>query len=164
MRELRIKIIAWLFHISIAPYATLFKRKRESWGLTTKDLLAYPTESLGHETGLFLSTNSFELMEKLEIHDTFHVITGYDTDVSSEIAQQYFLFGNGKRTLYVTGVLLLSVLLLPEDMTSYLSAYRRGSRSNPIYTLDMRNLLHLPLEDIKTYLFNTQKTFSLKNL
>lgn len=164
MRNLRIQLIAWLFHISIAPYATLFKRKKESWGLTANDLMTYPNESLGYATGVFLTTHSFELMERLEAHDTYHVLTGYGTDVPSEIAQQYFLFGNGKRTLYVMGVLVLSILLLPEDMAFYLAAYQRGAQCNPMHHLDMKTLLNQPLQDIKTNIFNTQTNNSLKDL
>ena len=164
MRNLREQLIAWLFHISIAPYATFFKRKKESWGLTANDLLAYPNGSLGHATGLFLTANSFELMERLEDHDTYHVITGYGTDVPNEIAQQYFLFGNGKRTLYVIGVLLLSVLLLPDNMQQYLTAYKRGTASNPIHVLDMKSILNQPLKDIKTHIFNTPTNTILNNI
>jgi ubiquinone biosynthesis protein Coq4 len=154
MKELREKLIAWLFHISITPYAIVFKRKKQSWGLTATDLLTYPKYSLGHETGLFLTTNSFELMDRLEAHDTYHVITGYGTDVPNEIAQQYFLFGNGKRTTYVIGVLLLSILLLPDNIAQYLDAYKRGTASNPIHHLDMKSLLNTPVEDIKSFIFN----------
>lgn len=162
MRKLRIKLIAWLFHISIAPYAKLFKRKKESWGLTAKDLMTYPSESLGYATGVFLTTNNFQLMERLEAHDTYHVLTGYGTDVPNEIAQQYFLFGNGKRTTYVIGVLLLSILLLPEDMAFYLDAYKRGAHCNPMHHLDMKTLLNKPLREIKSQIFNTQNNIKLK--
>lgn len=162
MRNLREKLIAWLFHISINPYASLFKRSKQSWGITANDLMDYPKDSLGYATGVFLSTNSFELMEKLEAHDTYHVLTGYGTDVSSEIAQQYFLLGCGKRTTYVLGVLMLSIFLLPDDMVQYLTAYKRGTLCNPIHELDMKSLLNEPLEDIKAHIFKTENTFSIQ--
>lgn len=117
--------------------------------------MAYTTDSHGYATGLFLTTNSFELMERLEAHDTYHVLAGYGTNVPDEIAQQYFLFGNGKKTLYVIGVLLLSILLLPDNMPQYLAAYRRGTKCNPIHLLDMKSLLNTPLQDIQNQIFNT---------
>lgn len=162
--KIRERLIAWLFHISIGPYAILFKSTKESWGLTANDLLDYPSGSLGQATGLFLTKNSFELMDRLEAHDTYHVITGYGTDVPNEIAQQYFLFGNGKRTLYVVGVLLLSLILLPDNMKQYLTAYRRGQASQPIHTLDMKTILYQPLLDIKSHIFTTKPKISANNI
>ena len=147
------KLIIWLFDISTVPYARYFKTERDSWEMTAQDLLTYPKGSLGNETGIFLTSNSFELMDRLETHDTDHVITGYGTDVPDEIAQQYFFYGNGKRTLYMFGVLLLSIFILPDHFKQYLKAYKRGKQSNPLHLIDVKASLARPLSDIQSYIF-----------
>jgi hypothetical protein len=153
--KLRETFIVWLFDISTAPYAKYFKTGKDSWHMTAVDLLTYPKGSLGYEIGLFLTSNSFELMDRLETHDAYHVITEYGTDVPNEIAQQYFFFGNGKRTLYMLGVLFLNVFLLPEYFSRYVAAYRRGTSSRPLHLIDIKKSLNTPLQDIQNQIFNT---------
>ena len=168
--NLREKFIVWLFDISTAPYAKYFKTEKDSWSMTAVDLLTYPKETLGYEMGLFLTSNSFELMDRLETHDAYHIITGYGTDVPNEIAQQYFFFGNGKRTLYMLGVLFLSIFLLPEHFSRYITAYRRGTSSHPLHLLNIKQSLNTPVLYIQNQIFNTSMplrcsaTVQMKNI
>ena len=150
--KLREKLCIWLFECSKIPYAKYFKRTA-AWGLNSTQLLTYPTNSLGHVIGLFLKYNGFEMIPKLERHDAYHVITGYETSVKGEIELQYFLTGNGKRSLYQLASLTLGTLLLPEYYHSYIRAFQRGKTAYPIYTLDLLPSLHIPMRTLKEQIF-----------
>jgi ubiquinone biosynthesis protein Coq4 len=127
--NIREKFCIWLFDISKTQYANLFKKKLP-WTTTRKDLLMYPADTLGNTMGHFLETNDFQLIPKLERHDAYHVITGYSTEVKGEIELQYFFLGNGKRSLYQYGVILLGACIIPEYISSYIQAYHRGQESS----------------------------------
>jgi len=115
----RKKIINWLFEISQHVYTAYFK-KNNPWNITKSDLLQYPEASFGKHLGLFLEKNNFELIPKVERHDAYHVITGYSTKVEDEIAQQYLCFGNGKRSIYLFGVIVIGTVLLPDYLGFYI--------------------------------------------
>lgn len=129
----REKLCHFLFQKSAVPYAKLFKRKRQAWGLSSSDLLEYPTNSLGYQVGLFLSTNDFEFLPKHETHDVFHVLCGYDVSVKEEIALQFLLFGNGKRSLYLYMVMFLGLVILPEHYKFYKTSLNNGKNKVRFY-------------------------------
>lgn len=150
--KLRERLCVLLFECSKIPYAKHFK-STASWGLNSTQLLTYPSDSLGHTIGSFLKRNKFEMIPKLERHDAYHVITGYETSVKGEIELQYFLTGNGKRSLYQLASMALGTLLLPENYHSYLQAFHRGKTAYPIYTIDLLPSLHIPLCALKKQIF-----------
>ena len=145
---IRKKICIWLFDISKLPYAKYFK-KNEAWNLSTNDLLKFPTNTLGNELGKFLNTNNFKLIPKLEKHDAYHVITGFGTTVENEIALQYFFLGNGKKSIYMYAVISIGFMLVPEYYQLYFKSYKKGKNTNPVYNLNIKNLLTEPLSDVK---------------
>ena len=142
MRNYRKKLIIWLFENSQHFYVTYFKRNHTAWKVSKQELLNYTKESFGYHLGLFLKKNNFELIPKIERHDCYHVLTGYGTQVEDEIALQYLCYGNGKRSLYLFGVVLLGTILLPEYMPYYLKSYRIGKSANAFYQFDYSTLLH----------------------
>lgn len=131
--NIREKICAGLFEWSYKPYAILFKRNKVAWGITIDDLQYYPDDSIGLALGNFLKHNGFNLLDKLESHDVFHVITGMSCKVKDEVGMQYWLFGNGKRSLYMFSTMFLSTLLLPEYFRHFIRSYRAGKMYHPIY-------------------------------
>jgi len=104
---------------------------------------------LGHQMGYFLRSNSFDLQEKLESHDVFHVLTETGTTVPEEISMQFYLLGNGKRSIYLLSVILLGTLLFPDYLKFFRSRYRLGKSALPFYQLDFYKLLNQPIERIK---------------
>lgn len=137
----REKLCAWLFEVTQKPYAKLFKRKKDAWELRSNDLLQFPEGSLGNEVGLFLRSNKIELIDKLESHDVYHVITGTGTTVKEEVGMQFLLLGNGKRSVYLFSTIGICLFLLPEHFSYFMHCIRKGRKYHPIHKLDLRSEL-----------------------
>lgn len=151
--RIRAKLCEWLNETTKVSYTKWFKRKTSSWQMTITDLKSFNTSSLGHQMFNFLTLEGFSLMEKHESHDVFHVLTGYGTSKEDEIAMQCFLFGNGKKTLYMTLSILTGIVILPEFISIFYKAYLRGQQAFPMYKLNYQPLLSYPLQQLK-WMFN----------
>lgn len=151
--KIRKKIIAWLFDKSQTIYVRYFKKKKLPWGITVSQLLEMKADTFGNHLGVFLKGNGFELLPKVERHDAYHVLTGFGTKVEDEIALQYMCFGNGKRSPYLLGVLLLGTLILPEYLPFYLEAYRLGKLSHSFHHFDYKKVLVVNYNEFRDTLF-----------
>jgi ubiquinone biosynthesis protein Coq4 len=151
MRDL---IIEKMYEWSKKPYQKFFK-KNEPWPITSKELIRYPTESLGFHMGCFLLKYNFEIQPKLEDHDVFHVLTNTGVSVTEEIGMQYFLLGNGKRSAYQFAVIVIGTLFYPMQWKRFNTFYRRGKSAHQFYDLPFEKMLLLPIKNI-------QNTFNIK--
>ncbi len=145
---MRALILEKLYEWSVIPYQSF--KKNDSWNLGIEDLLQYPKDSLGYQIGYFLLSNNFDLQEKLESHDVFHVLTETGTTVPEEISMQFYLLGNGKRSLYLFAVIFLGGLFFPDYHKLFRTKYRLGKSSLSFHQLDFYRLLDQPLERIKS--------------
>lgn len=139
---MRKKFLTALYQHSQKVYVTLFKSSQE-WGIRREDLLRYDPSSLGYQLGRFLEEHQFELIPQVEQHDIYHVLTGYSIAVEDEVALQCLCFGNGKRSLYLVGAIVIGTLVLPEHVPHYLRSYMKGKRLRPFCQYDYRNLLEV---------------------
>ena len=99
----------------------------------------------------FLLRNNFDLQEKLESHDVFHVLTRNRVlPVPEEISMQFYLWGNGKRSIYLYSVIFLGTLFFPDYLKLFQARYRRGKASLPFHQLDFQKLLSQPIDRIKS--------------
>ncbi|MEM7382351.1 MAG: hypothetical protein AAF361_14305 [Bacteroidota bacterium] len=98
--------------------------------------------------------HSFDIQPKLENHDVFHVLTQTGTSVPEEISMQYYLLGNGKRSLYLFTVICLGTLLYPDELPRFFRAFKRGRAALAFHHLDFSKLLEQPISRI-------QKAFSI---
>lgn len=144
---MRAIILEKLYEWSVIPYQ--FFKKNEAWNMGIEDLLHYPQESLGYQMGRFLLRNNFDLQEKLESHDVFHVLTETGITVPEEISMQFYLLGNGKRSAYLFSVIFLGGLLYPDRFKLFASCYHRGKSALPFHQLEFSKLLNQPIEHIK---------------
>jgi len=144
---MRAVILEKLYMWTLTPYQ--FFKKNDAWNIGINDLLNFPKQSLGYETGHFLVSNNFDLQEKLESHDVFHILTNTGITVPDEISMQFYLMGNGKRSIYLLSVVLLGTLLYPDYLKKFLSKYRLGKSSLQFYHLDFLKLLTQPVKKIK---------------
>lgn len=151
MRDL---IIEKMYEWSKKPYQKFFK-KNEPWPITSKELIGYPTESLGFHMGCFLLKYNFEIQPKLEDHDVFHVLTNTGVSVTEEIGMQYLLLGNGKRSAYQFAVIIIGTLFYPLQWKRFNIFYRRGKSAHQFYDLPFEKMLLEPL-------INIQNTFNIK--
>lgn len=146
---MRAFILEKLYEWSKIPYQKFIK-KNDAWNISIDSLLAYPKNTLGHCLGNFLREHSFELQEKLENHDVFHVLTNTGTTVPEEISMQFYLLGNSKRSPYLFAVVFFGLLLFPDYLKLYKQAYTKGTKALQFHQLNFHKMLHLPLQTIKT--------------
>lgn len=156
MKHLRKQFIEWLFEISQKVYTNMFKN-HEPWGMCRAELLNYPEDSIGNHLGIFLDKNNFELISKLERHDAYHTITDYGIRVQDEIALQCFCYGNGKRSLYLYGAIVLGIIILPDYSNYYYRSYHIGKNVNAFHHFDYKKLLKINIHDFRKAIFtNTE--------
>lgn len=152
MQKQRKQLIAWLFKVTQHIYTTYFKTNTP-WNIKKEQLLKLNTNTFGHHLGLFLDRNGFELIPKVERHDAYHVMTGYNSNEEDEIALQYLCYGNGKRSIYLFGVITIGTIILPEYWKYYLKSYRIGKRANTFYNLDYKGLLNTSVSTLRGSIF-----------
>lgn len=154
--NIREKLCVLLFEKSKIPYAQVFKRKETPWNCNKKSLLKMQQQSLGYHLGKFLQKNNFELIPRLERHDAYHILTGYETDVKNEIALQYLCYGNGKRSKYLYLVMIFGTILNPEHWKYFRDSYRRGKKANQFYHWDFKDYLHSNIRDLRLLVFRDE--------
>lgn len=156
----RKQLIEWLFEHSQKVYTKMFKHHKP-WGVGRKELLNYPEASFGRHLGEFLDQNNFELIAKVERHDAYHTLTGFGTNVEDEIALQCLCYGNGKRSLYLYGAMILGIIILPDYYTYYYRSYRIGKSANAFHHYDYKTLLHVNIDDFRKAIFSKSQRESL---
>jgi ubiquinone biosynthesis protein Coq4 len=146
-------LIEKLYECTKKPYQKYFK-KNEPWNIDKKQLFNFPKDSLGYGLGNFLHKNHFDIQEKLEDHDIIHVLTNSGISVYEEIGMQYYLFGNGKRSLYLYMVILSGTLFYPKQIKYFVEQYKRGKQAHSFHYLDFSKMLSMPIQSI-------QQTFNI---
>ena len=146
-------IIEKMYEWSRKPYQKYFK-KSIPWKIDKDELLQYPVDSLGFSLGNFLDKNHFDIQPKLEDHDIIHVLTNTGISVADEIGMQYYLLGNGKRSLYLFMVILSGTPFYLRHINYFFQQYKRGKQALPFHYLDFSKMLLIPVQSI-------QKTFKI---
>lgn len=141
-------LIEKLYECSKKPYQKYFK-KNEPWDIDQASLLHYPEGSLGFGLGNFLYRNHFDIQEKLEDHDIIHVLTNTGISVYEEIGMQYYLLGNGKKSLYLFLVIASGTIFYPNRMHYFIQQYKRGKKALPFHYLDFSKMLFIPVQTIQ---------------
>lgn len=141
-------LIEKMYEYSKKPYQKYFK-KNKPWNFSKQQLLEFPEDSLGFNLGCFLIKHHFEIQPKLEDHDVIHVLTNTGVSVRDEIAMQYYLFGNGKKSLYLFMVLITGTIFYPSQIKFFIQKYKAGKKSFQFYHLDFSKMLHQPLKTIQ---------------
>lgn len=144
---IRDSVIIYLFEVTNKTYRAF--KKREKWGLSIDQLLRYPNATIGQCLGKFLLKNNFEILDKSETHDVFHILTGYSTDVVHEIEMQFFLFGNGKRSPYLFLGMITGYLIYPEYVRDFRNAIQKGKTAMIFHNLPYLSLLNKNLNDLQ---------------
>jgi ubiquinone biosynthesis protein Coq4 len=154
---MRLRFMLFLYNGSSVLYTKLFKRNKKAWGLSVSDFLAYPTNTLGYALGNFYLSNGFDVMPKLENHDVFHVITETNTDIQGEIAMQYLLMGNGKRSLYMYAMIGIGTVIYPEFIRYYMFSYQKGKSLSKFHHIEFKDYLAKPLVELQHSLYLKSK-------
>ena len=151
MRDL---FIEKMYELSKKPYQK-FLKKGKAWDVEINQLIQLPNDSLGFHLGCFLLKYNFEIQPKLEDHDIIHVLTNTGISVIEEIGMQYYLYGNGKRSLYLMMVIISGTLFYPTRFSYFKQHSQRGKAAHEFFGLDFLNMLSVPLTHI-------QKTFNIQ--
>lgn len=161
--KIREKIPSLLVNLFSDSYRKLFKSNKKSWSISMIQLANYEKNTVGFHLYTFLNTHHIQLMPQFESHDIFHMISGYSIHTIDEIRLQYFLLGNGKRSVFQFGTILLGTILLPEYMSSYFKAFRAGKNSMTFYNWQFEYLLKEDFEDLKKMIFKKRNELKLFN-
>ncbi|RMB56262.1 hypothetical protein EAX61_14985 [Dokdonia sinensis] len=148
MKIIRYLILERLYEWSKLPYRFLFKSEAP-WGISAKQLLTYPENSLGYHLGCFLLRNHFTPEPQLENHDIYHVLTNTGISVPEEIAMQFYLLGNGKRSLYLFIVIAIGSILFMDEIPHFREAFSKGRSAHMFYNLNFLKLLEQPLAQLQ---------------
>ncbi|WP_169305727.1 Coq4 family protein [Sphingobacterium alkalisoli] len=141
-----------LYGWSSRVYANAFKINKKAWGITKVEFLFYPEGTLGKALGEFYALYDFDVMPKLENHDVFHILTNTGTKIQDEIAMQYLLFGNGKRSLYLFAMIFIGGLIFPEYFPCYIQAFKKGRNMASFYEIEFKMLLGRSVEELRASL------------
>ncbi len=143
------KLIEIMYEISKIPYQKFFK-KNKLWAIGKSELLQHKPETLGFHLGCFLIKYHFDIQPKLEDHDVIHVLTNTGVSVPEEIGMQYYLLGNGKRSLYLYLVVATGTCFYPTRFHYFRNQYCKGKKAHQFYYLDFSKLLHIPVSKLQT--------------
>ena len=147
-------LVEKMYEFSKKPHQKLFK-KNKPWEIQKNQLLAMPQETLGFHLGCFLIKYHFEIQPQLEDHDVVHVLTNTGVSVPEEIGMQYYLFGNGKRSLYMYLVILSGTCFYPTRFSYFKNQFQKGKTAHQFHYLDFSKMLLQPIATI-------QNTFRIK--
>jgi hypothetical protein len=149
---LHLKTSSWVAGI-IGPIVFDIGSKDKNWNLSSTELLKFSEGSLGKALGEFLKKQQVELLVGAEYHDIHHVLFDYSVSFKDEIALQFFLHGNGKKSIASISTRIGAWCLLPTEWKYLKASYDRGRRCKDISVLNFKSMLHQDLTQIKTSLF-----------
>ena len=141
----------------IGPMVFDFGSKDKNWNMKTADLLKYSDGTLGKALGQFLYENEVEPLAHAEYHDVHHVLFDYSITFKDEVALQFFLRGNGKKSLASLGTSVGAWILLPTQWNYLKNSYKRGQECIDIAQLNLKELLNEDLQKIKQSLYKTNR-------
>ena len=133
-RSIRAFLLGKIALPSVLLYRKIFKGYKTAWGENRETLLFQ---------------NDIELEPKMENHDFFHVVLGYNTSLPEEAAIHFFLIGNGKGSHYPFIAALVGFLFFPEYYDFYIDAYHRGRCTKPFANWNLKEFLSADLAKFK---------------
>lgn len=140
-KSLRAFLLGKIALPSVLIYRNLFKRYKTAWGENRATLKKYPAGSIGKVLSDFLFENDIDLEPKMENHDFFHVVLGYNTSLPEEAALHFFLIGNNKGSHYPFIAAFVGFMFFPEYYDLYIDAYHRGRHSKRFVHWNLKGFL-----------------------
>jgi len=134
---LHVKTSSWVAGI-IGPMVFNYGTNDKNWGLSTAELLEYPDGSLGKALGDFLQEHHVDILKGAEYHDIQHVLLGYSISFKDEVALQFFLHGNGKKSIASVTTRIGAWCLLPTEWKYLKASYERGKKCKDVSKLNFK--------------------------
>ena len=138
--------------------------KNGHWKYPHEVLCNMPAESVGKELGDYLNKVNFELAKGYEPHDVKHIITGYEMDTLGEIRMQFYLCGNGNKTLPALFTMAFGVFLIPEHLFTFLNDMDEGRKARSLFHLDYESVMPDSLKSIRLALNIQHLPFEAKSV
>lgn len=149
--EVHVRISTWVAKL-IGPTVFNYGTNQKGWNLSTKELLGFPDDSLGRALGKFLEKHKLEPLAGAEYHDVQHVLLDYSISFTDEVALQFFLHGNGKKSIASVSTMIGAWCILPHQWSYLRSAYKRGKNCRDMAAINLKALLHQNLGQAKRLL------------
>lgn len=149
---LHTKTSSWVAGM-IGPMVFNYGTNDKNWNLSTAELLRYPEGSLGKTLGDFLKLHEVEILTGAEYHDIHHILFDYSISFKDEVALQFFLHGNGKKSIASVSTRIGAWCLLPTEWKYLKASYERGKKCKDVSKLNFRNMLHDDFLQVKASLF-----------
>lgn len=152
LHGLRSQILHWAYAHSYPLYARCKGQPRPVWQIDKKTLLDYPPGSLGRSIGAFLQANELDFIPGFENHDVFHVLLNFGLTAPDEVALQWCLIGNGKRSVFSYTAAFAGSLFFPEHWGWFRQAFRHGRSLRRFYHWYFEYLLQENLAEMQAFL------------
>lgn len=149
---IHVKVSSWVARL-IGPMVFDYGTADKNWKLSTAELLQYPNNSLGKVVGEFLKRHDVELLAGAEYHDIHHVLFDYSISFKDEVALQFFLHGNGKKSIASVSTRIGGWFLLPTEWKYLKASYENGKKCKDVSKLNFKNLLHEDFSQVKASLY-----------
>lgn len=133
LHGLRSQFLHWAYSYSYPVYAYFKPGSRPAWQVSKAMLLDYPPGSLGRQVGQFLEAHELDLISSFENHDVFHVLLKYGLSAPEEVALQWCLIGNGKRSVFSFLAAAVGTFCFPEHWGWFRRAYQEGKGLRPFH-------------------------------
>lgn len=127
---------------------------KQSWNISTKELLLLPEGSVGNELGKYLKEQKLEPLEKAEYHDVQHILFDFSMSFVDEVALQFFLIGNGKKSIASISTYLGAWFILPTKWKYLKTSYQRGKKCKDTSILNVKTILNEDFGMTKNMLFS----------
>lgn len=150
---IHLKTSSWVAQL-IGPMVFDYGTKEKNWNLSTTALLQFPEGTLGKALGEFLKKSNVEPLAGAEYHDLQHVLFDYSISFKDEIGLQFFLHGNGKKSFASVSTFIGAWFILPTQWKYLRNSYSKGKKCKDILTLNLKEMLHQDLVQIKASLYN----------
>lgn len=137
----------------LGPIVFNFGAKEKAWNINTTDLLKFPDGSVGKILGEFLKKNRLELIAGAESHDLYHVLFSFSTSFRDEVALQFFLNGNGKKSIASFGTSIGAWFIFPLQWNYLKASYVRGKKCMDISKLHPKAILTENFNEVQKSLF-----------
>lgn len=153
LMAIHVKTSSWVAGL-IGPTVFNYGTKEKNWNLSTIQLLQYPENSVGKVLGEFLKKSQVEPLAGAEYHDIHHVLFDYSISFKDEVALQFFLHGNGKKSIASISTCIGAWCILPMHWKYLIASYERGKNCKDLSELNFKTVLHQDYGKVKAYLFD----------
>ena len=133
----------------IGPIVFCSGAKKESWKISTKQLLNFPNDSIGKALGEFLQNQKVEPLSKAEFHDVQHILFDFSISFVDEVALQFFLRGNGIKTIASVTTTIGAWVILPFHWKYLRYSYYKGQQYKNVSTLNTKTILNENIHHVK---------------